>query len=71
MSMNDPAAKTRERLEQEAVVWYTRLTSGEIGAAERAHFEEWRKQSPAHDQAYRKIENLWQMIDVPVMADRH
>lgn len=69
--MNDFATKTRERLDEEAVAWHTRLTSGDISAAERAGFEAWRRQSPAHDQAYRKIENLWQILDVPVRADRH
>jgi transmembrane sensor len=68
--MNDFAAKTRERLEKEAVAWHTLLTSGEIGADERARFEAWRKQSQAHDQAYRKIETLWQMLQMPVRADR-
>ncbi len=71
MPMNDFAAKTRERLEQEAVAWHTRLTSGDISAAEQAGFEAWRKRSPAHDQAYRNIENLWLMLDSPVKADRH
>lgn len=69
--MNDFAAKIRERQEKEAVAWHTRLTSGDISAAERAGFEMWRKQNLAHDQAYRKIENLWQMLEVPVRADRH
>jgi len=68
--MNDSAQKTRERLEQEAVAWHTRLTSGGIGAAEHAGFDAWRKQSPAHAQAYRKIESLWQMLDAPIKADR-
>ncbi len=70
MSMNDFAAKTRERLEQEAVAWHTRLTSGDIKAAEQADFEAWRRKSLAHEQAYRKLENLWQMLDQPVRADR-
>jgi transmembrane sensor len=70
MSMNDSAQKTYERLEQEAVAWHTRLTSGDIGAAEHAGFDAWCKQSPAHAQAYRKIESLWQMLDTPIKADR-
>jgi transmembrane sensor len=70
MSMNDFAANTRERLEKEAVTWHTRLTSGDISAAELTCFDAWRKQSPAHDMAYRKIESLWQMLDAPLRADR-
>ena len=69
--MNEFAARSRERREKEAVSWHTRLTSGDISAAERAQFEAWRKQNPAHDQAYRKIESLWQMLGAPVRADRH
>ncbi len=68
--MNDFAEKTRKRLKQEAVAWHTRLTSGDISAAERTQFEEWRRQSATHDQAYRKIESLWQMLEGPVRADR-
>lgn len=70
MPINDFAVKPRERLEQEAITWHTRLTSGDIGVAEYTRFETWRRQSPAHDQAYRKIESLWQMLDVPMKADR-
>ena len=68
--MNDFVAKIRERQEKEAVAWHTRLMSGDISAAERANFEAWRKQSPAHEQAYNKIESLWLMLDKPLRADR-
>ncbi|MGR9013800.1 MAG: FecR family protein [Gammaproteobacteria bacterium] len=68
--MNDSVSKTRERLEQEAVAWHTRLTSGDISTAERTHFELWLKQSPAHGQAYHKIEHLWQVMAAPIKADR-
>lgn len=61
--MNESAEETRERLEQEAVAWHSRLTSGETEAAERACFDAWRDQSPAHAKAYRKIEKLWQLLD--------
>lgn len=69
--MNDSIPKTRECLEKEAIGWHTRLTSGDISNAELASFEMWRKQNPAHDQAYRKIETLWKMLEAPVRADRH
>ncbi len=71
MPMNDFATKMRERLEKEAVNWHTRLTSGDISAIELARFESWRQQSQAHAQAYRKIETLWQMLEVPVKIDQH
>ena len=69
--MNEFSAKMRERQEQEAVAWHTRVTSGDISIDEQVRFEVWRKQNPAHNQAYRKIENLWQLLDTPVRADRH
>ncbi|BBA36690.1 uncharacterized protein sS8_4767 [Methylocaldum marinum] len=68
--MNESAAEARERLEQEAVAWYARQMSGEMKADERDHFQEWRALSPAHDEAYRKIAELWQMLEAPLAADR-
>jgi len=62
--------ETRERLEQDAVAWHVRLTSGEQSAADLAEFEAWRRQSPAHDQAYRRIESLWRQLELPLRADR-
>jgi len=61
--------ETRERLEQEAVAWHARLTSGAPAAADLAEFEAWRGQSPAHDQAYRRIESLWRQLEGPLRAD--
>lgn len=69
--MNDSVTKTRELIEKEAVAWHTRLTSGDISPFDLTRFELWRKQSPAHDRAYRKIESLWQMLETPLRADQH
>jgi len=68
--MNESAEHMRERLEQEAVAWHTRLTSGEPEAAERIRFEAWRAQSPTHAKAYRKIEKLWQMLGAPLQTEQ-
>lgn len=68
--MNESAAKARDRLEQEAVAWYARRMSGNMDIGERDRFEQWRAQSPAHDSAYRKIENLWRMLEAPLITDR-
>lgn len=68
--MNESAAKARDRLEQEAAAWYARRMSGNMDIGERDRFEQWRAQSPAHDSAYRKIENLWRMLEAPLIADR-
>lgn len=49
----------QEQLEQQAVAWVVRLTSGDATDFDRQAVEAWRHLSPAHDQAYQKIERLW------------
>ncbi|MDD5114067.1 MAG: FecR family protein [Methylobacter sp.] len=68
--MNESAAEISKRLEQTAIAWHTRLTSGEVSTDERAEFDRWLQQNPAHQQAYRQIEKLWQLLDAPLQADR-
>jgi transmembrane sensor len=46
-------------LEADAVAWVIRLTSGESSAADRAAFEVWRAQSPAHEVAIVEARKLW------------
>lgn len=50
-------------LEEEAVRWLVRLTSGETNAAERAQFECWSTQSSAHQDAVRAARQLWAALD--------
>jgi transmembrane sensor len=45
--------------EAEAVAWVVRLTSGDSSAADRAAFEVWRAQSPAHEAALVEARRLW------------
>lgn len=59
-----------ERLEQEAVSWHVRLTSGDVKTSDKAQFEEWRSRSPAHGQAYQKIVTLWDQLDIPLLTHR-
>lgn len=59
MTASDGFGDEQERLEQEAVAWVVRLTSGEATDFDRQAVEAWRHLSPAHDQAYQKIERLW------------
>ena len=68
--MNESPAEMHDRLEQEAIAWHTRLNSDELQSDECGRFEHWLQQSPAHEQAYRKIEKLWQLLDAPLQADR-
>jgi transmembrane sensor len=46
-------------LDSEAITWVVRLTSGEADASDRAAFEAWRKQSPAHEAALIRARQLW------------
>ncbi|WP_446808984.1 FecR family protein [Methylomonas sp. 2BW1-5-20] len=68
--MNEAPPALREILQQQAVAWHLRLTSGAADEAAFAEFERWRRQSPAHGQAYLDIETLWQKLPNPVLADR-
>jgi transmembrane sensor len=40
--------------------WYLRLQSSECSAGEREAFERWRTAAPAHDVAYRMVNDVWQ-----------
>lgn len=59
MSAAEPFEQEREQLEEEAVVWIVRLTSGGATDADRDALAVWRRRSPEHDQAFRKVERLW------------
>ena len=50
-------------LEEEAIRWLVRLTSGEADAAERAQFERWSTQSPEHREAVRNARQLWASLE--------
>lgn len=70
MTFDESPQQERERLEQEAIAWQIRHTSGKLPDEEAGRFEAWRRQSPAHAQAYRRMEALWQQLDVPLRAER-
>jgi len=59
MSGPDPSGDEQERLETEAVTWIVRLTSGEATEADRDAINVWRCLSPAHEEAFLKVERLW------------
>ena len=46
-------------LEDEAIEWVVRLTSGKASVADRAGFERWRAQSAAHEAAAQAARQLW------------
>ena len=62
MSKDETTAEMRERLEQEAVVWHARLSSGEMTPEQRVQFEQWKNLSAGHAKAHRKIQRLWQLL---------
>lgn len=49
----------QERLEDEAVAWVVRLTSGEATETDQAAVAAWRRHSPAHEQAFQNVQRLW------------
>lgn len=68
--MTETPQQTRKRLNQEAVAWQVRLTSGALTEETNTEFANWRRQSQDHDRAYRDIEQLWQQLPSPLHADR-
>jgi transmembrane sensor len=70
-----PIAEDTDELpdvEADAVAWVIRLTSGDASAADRAAFEVWRDQSPAHEAALVEARKLWlglgDVLPAPVVA---
>lgn len=57
MSINEPGP-----FMDEAIRWFSRVRSGELGEADRKFLDAWLSQAD-HRQAYRKVELLWQDIE--------
>lgn len=68
--MNQASSAHRETLQQQAVAWHARLTSGAVDDSVLSEFDRWRRQGPEHQQAYRDVEALWQQLPMPLLADR-
>jgi transmembrane sensor len=68
--MIESPLQLREHIRQEAIAWQVRLTSGALTADTKEAFESWRRQNPEHEQAYRDLEQLWQHLPAPLLADR-
>lgn len=52
-----------ETVPDEAVVWFTRLNSGDATQEECRQFEAWHARSPFHAQEYSRISALWNDFD--------
>jgi len=59
---------TDDALQDEALDWLVRLNSGRASAGDHRAFQDWRARSPAHDDAAREAETLWQEIGETPMA---
>lgn len=70
LSMKKLESPHHNQLEQEAVEWLIRLTSGDATPENFTEFANWRNRSPAHNHAYRKISALWDKLDKPILAWR-
>src|SRR5262245_21801158 len=52
----------RNGLEEEALHWLSRLTSGAATEADREAFMRWRAQGPEHEQAFQNGLRLWKGV---------
>ncbi len=61
------------QIEDEALAWLIRATSGEMTLQQERSLADWLAQSPAHQLAYSEAQELWQGLgqlqDRPVVAD--
>jgi transmembrane sensor len=63
MSAPDFFHDEQECLESEAVTWVVRLTSGEATEGDAHAMAVWRRQSPAHEDAFQKTLLLWRGME--------
>lgn len=74
MSDADYPDSEQERLEDEAVMWVVRLTSGETTDADRRAADLWRRKSLAHQRAFEKAFRIWngmeELRDSLIIPDR-
>jgi len=59
MAEADDYKHEQEQLEEEAVSWLVRLTSGNATEADHRAAQAWQQQSPAHQHAFEKAQRLW------------
>jgi len=59
MAEADDYKHEQEQLEEEAVSWLVRLTSGNATEADHRAARAWQQQSPAHQHAFEKAQRLW------------
>ncbi|MGZ8171632.1 MULTISPECIES: FecR family protein [Methylobacter] len=52
-----------ELIAEQAIAWFTRLQLNSLSNQEKLQFQSWKAQSPAHEQAYEEISQLWNNTD--------
>lgn len=68
-----PQEERQQVIDELAAKWFSRQRSGACDARERQAFADWLAEDPAHESAYREIEQLWSDLDHlrrPVIAPR-
>lgn len=63
-SQDSQPSRIADRIELEAIAWFTRM-NGEPTAADRRDFKIWRRADPSHEEAYRRIFATWDAADGP------
>ncbi len=58
-----PDSEQDELIAEQAVAWFTRLQLNSLSSREKLQFQNWKAQSPAHEQAYEEVSQLWQNAD--------
>ncbi len=70
LSMTHPSAHSAPSIDQQAIAWQIRLTSGNVSDEEARQFADWLSQSLDHELAYRQVQRLWQQLPAPLATDR-
>ncbi|NOT11194.1 MAG: FecR family protein [Methylococcaceae bacterium] len=58
-----PDSNSCNRVDKEAMAWFSRQRTGGLSAKEQALFQAWQAKSPAHRQAYQDVQALWDDTD--------
>ena len=58
-----PDTQQDEQIAEQAIAWFTRLQLNSLSSHEKAQFQAWKEQNPAHEQAYEEVGQLWNHTD--------
>lgn len=63
-------ALENQKLQDQALDWFTRFQSGTVSDAERTEFTQWYAKSDKHAGCYDKVESLWESPALDIAAQR-